>query len=362
VAGLLSLAFLVLDEPLTRLGLGEGLMRSLLHLGLLWFVVLGSLSRQFERESDVDGGAHAALLDPQAPVLEVPGLAAPLPAGAVRMVGALKHIEALLGDVYSHRHGRPSERAAYVAYHATVPAARAGFERRSRGLRLGILALGALLVTWALIRLPDDLGLAEASGALRTAREAHGRAFDAVAEQPAEAPALWSSAHVDYRRAAEGLAQSPRLFARGVLPLAWLGMGDTALRGVGDLAAARTGFERAIAAAQAANQPGPWPRVIFEARVDLGLVALREGHGLDEATQLLAQAERQPWSNEGAAGSHARARLRLLAGALDVQGTQPERGARTLRDLLALPGQDDETVELRRDALHELKRHDLAPR
>jgi len=146
VAGLLSLAFLVLDEPLTRLGLSEGLMRSLLHLGLLWFVVLGSLSRHFERESDVDGGAHAALLDPAAPALDVPGLAAPLPAGAARMVGALKRLEALLGNVYSHRHGTPSERAAFVAFHATQDTVRAAFTRRSRGVRLGLLAVGLLLV------------------------------------------------------------------------------------------------------------------------------------------------------------------------------------------------------------------------
>gem|GEM_PF-5435040 len=102
--------------------------------------------------------------------------------------------------------------------------------------------------------------------------------------------------------------------------------------------------------------------MIFEARVDLGLVALRAGGEPEEAAQLLTQAERQIWSNEGAAGSHARARLRLLAGALDLAGAQPERGARTLRDLLALPGQDDETVELRRDALAELTRHGRTPR
>jgi Zn-dependent protease with chaperone function len=357
-----ALAFMVLDEPLSLIGLPEGLPRTLLHLGILWFVVLGTISRQFERESDVDGATWSARLDPDAPSLPLPGLAHPLPPGAARMVGALKRIEMLLGNVHSHRHGTPSDRAAYVAHHATNEPARAAFRRTVRGLRLGIVLLALLLLALAALRLPEDLELARASADLRAARAAHRRAFDASSSRPEEAAAAWNEARAAYERAAERYAPLARVRARIEAPLAWLGMGDTALRGAGDLATARRGLEQALKALDAAPLPDEGKRrIAFEALVDLGRVGLREGRPPEEAVALLERAERGIWAKQGADGAHARARLRLLEGTLELARGNRENGAALLRELVGRTGTEDEWVELRRDAAEELARAGLLP-
>ena len=363
ITGVVALAFMVLDEPLSLIGLPEGLPRSLLHLGILWFVVLGTISRQFERESDVDGATWSARLDPDAASLPLPGLPSPLPPGAARMVGALKRIETLLGNVHSHRHGTPSDRAAYVAYHATSEPARAAFERKARGLRQGVIALAVLLLALAAMRLPEDLELARASADMRAARAAHERAFEAHEARPAEAAPAWKEASSAYGRAAERLSATSRLRARVEAPLAWLGMGDTALRGAGDLVAARRGLEQSLATLEDAPLPDEIKRrITFEAQVDLGRVSLREGKAPEEAAQILERAERGMWAKDGANGAHARARLRLLEGMLELARGNRENGAALLRDLTGRVGTEDEWVELRRDAAEELARAGLPPK
>ncbi|MFM8979230.1 MAG: M48 family metalloprotease [Planctomycetia bacterium] len=359
ITAVLSLAFVVLDEPLAVAGLPEGLGRSLLHLAVLWFVVLGTISRHFERESDVEGGLHAARLDPDAPPLELPGLPAPLPAGAARMVGALKRIEMLLGNVHSHRHGTPADRAAYVAWHATSEQVRTRFARSALRLRWGIVASGVLLAGVSLLRLPADLELARASGDLRTAREAHERAWNAYGKP--EAAAAWQEAQAAYQRAADRLEASERVRAAAEAPLAWLGVADTALRGVGDLVVARHGFEQVLAGlpnsllAESVRR-----RLAFESHVDLGRIALREGR-MQEAAQWAQRAARGLWATEGPDGALARARLRLLEGTFALAKGDRAGGTAILRDLLGRTGSEDEWVELRRDAADELTRW-TAPR
>lgn len=359
IVAVLSLAFVVLDEPLALAGLPEGIGRSLLHLAVLWFVVLGTISRQFERESDIEGATHGARLDPDAAPLPLPGLATPLPPGAARMVGALKRIELLLGNVHSHRHGTPADRAAFVAWHATHEQVRADFERSARRLRWGIVATGALMAVLALVRLPADLDLARATGDLRTAREAHERAWKAYGTPPA-APA-WQEAQAAYQRAAERLKASERVRAAAEAPLAWLGAGDTALRGLCDLVVARHGFEQVLASLDTSLLPDPIRRrLAFEAQVDLGRIALREGR-LQEAAQLAQKATRGLWATQGADGALARARLRLLEGTFALAKGDRAGGSTILRDLQGRSGDADEWVELRRDAAEELARW-TAPR
>lgn len=359
IVAVLSLAFVVLDEPLALAGLPEGIGRSLLHLALLWFVVLGTVSRHFERESDVEGALHGAALDPEEPPLELPGLPAPLPAGAARMMGALRRIELLLGNVHSHRHGTPSARAGFVAHHALHEEVRADHARRSRRLRWGIVGSGVVLAGLSLLRLPADLDLAAATADLRAAREAHERAWDAWGTPPAAA--AWQASQAAYQRAAERLTASERVRAAAEAPLAWLGAGDTALRGTGDLVVARHAFEQVLASLDASLLPEPLRRrLAFECQVDLGRIALREGR-LQEAAQVAHRASRGLWATDGDDGALARARLRLLEGVFALARGDRAGGTAILQDLQRRAGQRDEWVELRRDAAEELARW-TAPR
>ena len=102
LAGLMHLA----SEHLFLAGLSEPMI-ILLQLAVLWFVLLGFVSRRFEREADLYGAEHAAVLEPDPAFVVVPGLPTPLPRGAARMVGALDRLLRFTGGrAPSHRHGR----------------------------------------------------------------------------------------------------------------------------------------------------------------------------------------------------------------------------------------------------------------
>lgn len=353
LTGLVSLTSALSDDALTALGVGD-LERSLLFLALIWFGVLGFVSRRFERECDVDGGRFAAALEPDLPPQELQGLPRPLPAGAWRMVKALKRLEMHVGDVYSHRHGLLSARAAYVAWNASEPEEAARFARSMRRMKTAFAALALLLLALAAQRVPADVRLGRALGDLRLGAEAYGEALEAAPASEASA-AAWRRAHERLRRAAEGLAERTDVRAVPARARAWLGVGDTALRGLGDLPAAQSAFERALAdAAQVQADPGLAQEVAFAARIDLARVRLRRGGTAEEAAALGRQARQALLQGGGEPGAYARARLRLLEAVIDARGRAPERGRAALADLRQGVRSEPEWAELRRDAAEEL--------
>lgn len=360
LTSLLNLAHMLSQDLLAGLGVPP-ITQSLLLLMLLWFGILGWVSRRFERESDVDGGRNAALLDPEAAPHVLASLPAPIPAGAWRMVRALKRLESLVGDVYSHRHGLLSRRAAFVALHATQPALREAFGRSMRRMKAAFAALALVLVGLALLRLPSDLELGRARADLRTGHEAYGQAFERAERDAPGAHARWQAAYDALASAAQRLEGRSDLRALPERAYAWLKAGDVALRGLSDLARARQGFERALSDLSdprlAARALGP---LTFEARVDLARVALREGLPLAELLVLEGRAADALPTQDGAEGAYGRERLRLLAAAIDAGGRDRERGLKALEALTRLHDGEERWVELKRDAQDELRR--LTPR
>lgn len=350
----LTLADMLLDDPLRRMGLDE-LSRGMLYLAALWFGVLGWISRRFEREADVDGGDHAALLEPDLPPHPVPSLPAPLPEGALRMVKALKRLEGMVGPVSSHRHGTLADRASFVAIHATHPEVRADFARRMRRMRWGFAAVGVGLLAWAGARLPADLALADAVADLRRGSELYVRAFAAADRDPGAAAGDWGRAAEHLRRAAEALERLTQLRAVAARAETWRLAGDAALRGPKDLAAARQAFERSLGALRRdAHAVPPSPGTEFAALVDLTLTLVRQGRPIDEVRALEQRANRAIPGEEGDEGALHRARLLLLAAALDARGPEARKGVKALEELARRPGTSDGWIELRRDAREEL--------
>jgi Zn-dependent protease with chaperone function len=357
LSGVLSLFFMLADELLQRVGISI-LLKELLYLGILWFGVLGWVSRKFEREADVDGGDQAAALEPDLPPRPLPTLPMPLPEGPLRMVKALKRLEGIVGNAPSHRHGTLSDRAAYVAVHATHPEVRARFAGHMRRLRWGFAAVAVGLLAVAALRLPSDLALARALDRSRQAGVAYERAFEAQERDPAGAQPDWRAAHAGFRDAGEALAGRTEL--RAALPRAnaWLMAGDAALRGLGDAEAARVAYERAL---KELDDPAVDPlfarEATFTALVDLARVLARLGRPLAEARALELRAARAIPTDQGDAGAYYRARLLLLAAVLEVRERpllDRQRALQSLGELAKRPGNHSRWVELRRDARDEL--------
>lgn len=356
LTSLLNLAHMLSQDALAALGVPP-ITQSLLLLMVLWFGILGWVSRRFERESDVDGGRHAALLDPEAAPHVLASLPTPVPAGAWRMVRALKRLESLVGDVYSHRHGLLSHRAAFVALHATQPALRQAFTRGMRRMKLAFAALAVVLVGLALLRLPADLELGRARADLRRGHEAYGQAFERAERDPAGARERWQAAYDALAAAAGRLEGRGDLRALTERAYAWLKTGDVALRGLGDLARARQGYERALRdLADPRLSARALGALTFEARVDLARVALREGLPLAEVLALERRAADDLPTQDGPEGAYGRERLRLLAAAIDASGRDRERGVKALEALTRLHDGEERWVELKRDAQDELRR------
>ena len=117
------------------------------HLAIFWFVLLGTVSRRFEREADLYGVDRAQAHDPDAGLLPLDGRAEPVPAGAVHLIRAFRRLQRLTsGRMPTHRHGSLEERMRHVAAYATSPSVRAAERRRFRHVRLAIFALAAIAV------------------------------------------------------------------------------------------------------------------------------------------------------------------------------------------------------------------------
>lgn len=143
----LALWIEVVQGPLIAMGISPFFIL-LLNLALFWFVLLGVISRRFEREADLFAVDFAERV-PQ-PSVQLPGLLEPLPAPAFHLLRAFDRLDrATGGRTPAHRHGTLEDRARVVAAYAGSDDVRRGERRISRRLRLGIAvaALGAVVLT-----------------------------------------------------------------------------------------------------------------------------------------------------------------------------------------------------------------------
>lgn len=345
------------------------------HLAFLWYVLLGAISRQFEREADVYGANHAAASSgPQEPVL-APGLGAPLPAGAAWMMRSLERIRMLSGRGSSHRHGTIEDRVRYLAAYATTPEVRDTFGQ-TRGRLLRLIALSVLVATALLAwRVPGDLRIARAWMASEDAREAYVAGTEArKAGNEGEARTQWEQAYAGYRGAITLLRGDDSERAR------WLGLharfnaADSAFHGLDDEVRGRKGFEETVAFGARADLPPEATRALyFHAYVDLGRILAHAGDaGAYDHWIRAGAAFPQGGAREAEGFYRARKRLlrAVLLGAFD-HGLAPPEGT-DLDDLGVAAGDLDYRVmleelrtrrdegvewdELRRDARLELER------
>ena len=327
-------------------------------LMVFWFGVLGWLSRRFEREADVYGAEHAGVLQPDAPALEVSGAAAPLPHGAALMISVLRRLDRAIPGGRYHRHAHPRERVAYLVAYAIDPAVRERHRRDGRGIRLGILALFLVSLVVTAARIPGALVRGEAATASIEGLREYDRAWDARARgDEAAALAAARAARERFERAEAGLPRRPDdLQMKWLAARAAFNEADIDLRWLGDERSAKARFERSLALADAIGDVVPG-KLVFDAHVDLGRIALHEGgpDAVPAARRHLLAAESVPEPRYS--GRLRGDRLRLLRYAIGLHSDDPKVAEQARRDLevqakYTLEGPEWE--ELRRDAQAEL--------
>jgi Zn-dependent protease with chaperone function len=363
----LSLAALLLmrsveEVVLPGIGAGGDLFLSMMFLAFFWFGMLGWLSRRFERQADIFAADHAGTLTPEAPPVEASGLAVPLPYGAAMMIAALQRIVVHAGPGRHHRHGPPVHRMAYIAAVTTKPEVRAAYVAENRRLRrlLGAFVLLALVTTVA--RVPAGLGRGRASLRLQEgleaaeAGEAARKAGEAVA-----ARGHYERARALFLDAASRLSDRPDdLRMRGVATIATFNAADTAIHHLGLDAEARREFEATLGLLERLPGRGG-ASLAFEARIELGRLALRDapssGEAVARARRWLAEARAIPETEYS--GRYRSARLRLLESAIALRDADPAVAAQARADLRlqSVPADEgDAWDELARDAADELAR------
>ncbi len=273
----LSLLVYAADSPLTALGVPPWALTAM-HLAVIWFVILGWFSRRFERESDIYGAEHAAVLQPDAPAIPVPGLPRPLPRGAALMMRALERVRALAGHSGGHRHGTIEDRIAFVAHHAIDPGARLAHERSRRTLMFIVAAVLACAIGVTALALPTEVARAEAhvmfSDAIRDYKAAWSLEHARESADVAKAPARWKVAYSGFLAAWERLEGQDDLLARSQRVDSVYNAGDTALRGLKDPAAAHKHLTEALAQIKAIDAEGSmWALLRFHAHIDLGRIS-----------------------------------------------------------------------------------------
>jgi len=375
-----AVLFQVAGDLLAPWGVNPMLLTAL-ELAFLWFVLLGSVSRIFEREADLFGARFATASSPSTESVVLPGLGAPLPAGAAWMIRALERIRLLSGRGASHRHGSIEERVRYIAAWATSEDVRADFRVRRRRLHQAIL-LSVLAAAAALAwRLPGDLRLGRAEVAAQAAAEAYeaGTAARKDGDEPA-ARAHWERAYEGFTRAASIVGADDSLRGRHLGLYARFNAADSAFHGLDDEVRGRAGFEDMLAYARARGLDGTDTRALrYQAQIDLGRIRAHAGDPAAWASWTEARAL-QP-AGDAETGAYYRARARLLRAVL-LARVEVALGLAAVADPLGLflpllAGQDalgpgaprrmlrslterrDEGVswdELRRDARLELER------
>ena len=380
----LSLLFVAANGPLTALGIHPGL-QIVLHLALIWFGLLGWVSRRFERESDIFGSKHASVLEPDATPLVVPGLPAPLPRGAALMMRALERIRTIVGRGGSHRHGTVEERVAYVADYATDPDTRLRFQRDRRNLLIGLMALVALAVGATILGLPTEMARAEshveAKNGLRAYEKAWRLAHGRTTAEVEAAPAKWREDYMGFRSAGHRLAgfedaQSRALRIRHVYNAA-----DTAQHGLRDHGAARTDFEETLrlieALPQAERNERFFSLLAFYSHIELGRLAAwayadappgsderdlgETNRHLEAARELKLRALEDDRSFTEKRRALVAERLRLLVATKELARGEREVARKALVKLAQLGGgstewEDQDSIEIAEEAERELAR------
>lgn len=364
-----GLVFQAFEVPLMAIGIPPTIL-FLLHLAVVWFGVLGFVSRRFEREADLYGAEHASILAPEAPAVDLPGLDRPIPRGAALMIRALDRVQQVSGKGASHRHGTIEERMAYIAAHATNPSVREAWHRNRRNLLLGIAALFIGGVAFTVTQFPNEVAVARAKLRLEAGMEKYDAALALTkTESRAAAKATWEAAFDDFVSAAAYVddASDPR--ARRLWIDARWNAGDTALHGLHDAERAKAYFEDVLQAAKETRGLGAAGRwFLFGAHIELGRILAWTGgerveaetHLRAAATDPLLQRPRDELSaEEQAERDYRRDRLRLLEFTIDARlGGEPgmKEARPKLRNLASSSREGPQWDELRDDAQIELAR------
>ena len=376
----LSLLFYAVRVPLAQAGVPEELQIAL-QLGIIWFGLLGWMSRRFEREADIYGAEHAAILDPDAPDLPLPGLPVSLPRGPALMVRALDRIRQIMGYTGSHRHGSVEDRMAYVTQYAIDPDVRLGFKQAMHRLKLAILALLVLGVGLAAWSAPGEVARAgarvESSEGMRAYEQALKRKHSDRAAEVERAPEAWRLAYDHFARAVERLEGRDDIESRALRMQASWNAGDTALHGLRDPKLAKTWFEKVLAGLDEWKPGGARAALYrFHCHIDLGRIAAWEyaalppgdpGRVQDAMTAHLDEAQRLrrlPIAQDPVLveerGPYLDERLRLLSATIEAARGETAIARQALTPLAALrggpKGLEKEFVELAEDAKRELAR------
>ena len=352
-----ALAFGVLDAVFEAWGLPEELGLGV-YLLFIWFVLLGVVARFFEREADVYGADHAADLEPSPESLWVPGLAAPIPAGATRMIRALERVRLVAGEGRSHTHGTISQRVAYVAAWATDPEVRERFQRRRRGLHR-LFAAGVLLaVLVTAVRVPTELAVARGVVAFDRGIEAATALEARLPVRRPEDAARWREALDDFDEAARSLAGRGGRRAERYRLLSLANRADARMHGLGDLAGARHDLDEALDAVERSDlEPDEMALLVFPLRVDLGR-ALAEAGDVERARALLEKARAVRYDAGAGGDAYRDARLALLEASIDAAAGRLEEARHRVETkvLASRSGDATEWEELREDARRLLER------
>lgn len=275
----LALLFEELRVPLQVLGIPVEL-QLLLHLALLWFVLLGFISRRFERESDVYGAEYATVLETDPEPMQLPGLPAPIPRGHGLMILALKRIATVMGHTGGHRHGSVESRIQFLTHHALSDDVRREFGRGMRRLKRGMLLLLVVAVALTAWNAPRSFAHAESQVALIDANRIYEEAIaleharDASTRDPARARAGFEAAYEGFLAAHDRVADRDDVVSRNIILNALYAAADIAMHGLHDPVRAEKHY-RAVLARLDDYEDFTGPLVAiqrFEAHIDLGRI------------------------------------------------------------------------------------------
>ncbi|MDF1703107.1 MAG: M48 family metalloprotease, partial [Planctomycetota bacterium] len=274
----LALLFEELRIPMQAVGIPLE-FQILLHLGLLWFGLLGYVSRRFERESDVFGAEHATVLETDPEPMHLPGLPAPLPRGNGLMILALKRIQTVMAYAGSHRHGTVDDRIAFLTMHGLDPSLRLSFRsdmKRLKRMMLGLLVGAVLLTAW---RFPMALAHAHAQVDRLEAVRIYERAIalehtgDGEGDT-AQAQALFAEAYAGFEASLAQLGERDDVASRDLRVQTTYAAADIAMHGLLDVENARRHYTDMLGLLDKYEYRSPLAALMrFECHIDLGRIA-----------------------------------------------------------------------------------------
>ncbi len=366
-----GMVFHFVGAPLMQAGVPE-LWLVIMQLAVLWFLLLGWVSRRFEREADLYGAAHASILEPDAPEVPIPNSERTLPRGAALMIRALERLQRISGKGTSHRHGSIQDRMQYIAAHATDPGVRETFQRGQRSLLWGIAALTALAAFGIVQRYPSELRVARAQFSLSDAlREYELATKESAKSGPARSAVRikrhFEASYTGFITAAAHVEGAGDLQGRSLRLDSLFNAGDIAMHGLRDPERARPHFEGALKLSREARGLGRAGAVReFQSLIELGRIAAWTVQERDVAEGYLLRAQSSLLIRDGADSEpdlewrrYYGDRLRLLQATIDAR-LGGEAGADLARSILmALKRSSNKELhweELREDARIEIRR------